>query len=42
MGKNKMNSKATSRIQSHSDKTSRNQDFKSRAQSAAAKENRKI
>jgi len=33
----KMDSKSASRIQSHSDKTGRNQDFKSRAQRAASK-----
>lgn len=32
-----MDEVAASRIQSHADKTGRNQDFKSRAQSAAAK-----
>ena len=37
IGKSKMNSKAASRIQSHADRTGRNQDFKSRAQRAAAK-----
>ncbi len=37
MGKNKMNSKAARRIQSHADKTGRNQDFKARAQRTAAK-----
>jgi len=37
MGKTKMSSKAARRIQSHSDKTGKNRDFKSRAQSAAAK-----
>ena len=37
MGKSKMNSKAARRIQSHADKTRKNQSFKSRAQSAAAK-----
>jgi len=37
MGKTKMNSNAAKRIQSHSDKTGKNQGFKSRAQSAAAK-----
>ena len=36
MGKSKMNSKAARRIQSHSDKTGKNQDFKARAQRAAA------
>jgi hypothetical protein len=33
----KMTSSAASRIQAHADKTSSNQGFKSRAQSAAAK-----
>ena len=37
MGKTKMSSKAAGRIQSHSDKSGRNQGFKSRAQSAASK-----
>lgn len=37
MGKSKMNSKAARRIQSHADKTGKNQDFKARAQRAAAK-----
>lgn len=37
MGKSKMNSKSARRIQSHSDKTGKNQGFKRRAQSAAAK-----
>ena len=37
MGKGKMTSKAARRIQSHSDKTGKNQDFKVRAQRAAAK-----
>lgn len=37
MGKSKMTSKAARRIQSHADKTGRNQSFKSRAQSSAAK-----
>ncbi|MGQ4876401.1 MAG: hypothetical protein ACP6IY_20245 [Promethearchaeia archaeon] len=37
MGKSKMNSKAASRIQSHADRTGRNQDFKARAQRAASK-----
>jgi len=32
-----MTSKAARRIQSHSDKSGKNQDFKARAQSAAAK-----
>ncbi|MHA1755968.1 MAG: hypothetical protein ACTSVV_04300 [Promethearchaeota archaeon] len=40
MGKSKMNSKAARRIQSHADKTGRNQDFKARAQRAAAKNER--
>ncbi|MFW9997333.1 MAG: hypothetical protein ACFFD4_35140 [Candidatus Odinarchaeota archaeon] len=35
--KTKMDSKAARRIQSHADKTGRNQDFKARAQRAAAK-----
>ncbi|MHA1267755.1 MAG: hypothetical protein ACTSRS_21140 [Candidatus Helarchaeota archaeon] len=35
--KGKMTSEAASRIQSHADKTGRNQDFKQRAQRAAAK-----
>ena len=37
MGKQKMSSKAASRIQSHSDKSGKNKGFKARAQSAAAK-----
>ena len=38
MGKeSKMDNEAASRIQSHSDKTGENQDFKARAQSSAAK-----
>jgi len=37
MGKTKMNSKSARRIQSHSDKSGKNQGFKSRVQSAAAK-----
>jgi len=37
MGKNKISEKAARRIQSHADKTGKNQDFKARAQSAAAK-----
>ena len=37
MGKSKMTSKATRRIQSHADRTSKNQGFKARAQSAASK-----
>ena len=35
--KTKMTEKAARRIQSHADKTGKNQDFKSRAQSAVAK-----
>ena len=37
MGKNKMTAKAARKIQSHADKTGKNQDFKARAQSVAAK-----
>lgn len=37
MGKSKMTSKDARRIQSHSDRSGRNQNFKTRAQSAAAK-----
>ena len=37
MGKAKMNSKAARRIQSHADKSGRNQGFKARAQSSASK-----
>ena len=37
MGKSKMNSEAARRIQSHADKSGRNQGFKSRAQSTATK-----
>jgi len=37
MGKNKMSSNATRRIQSHADRTGKNQGFKARAQSAASK-----
>jgi len=37
MGKTKMTSKTARRIQSHADRTGRNQRFKARAQSAAAK-----
>jgi hypothetical protein len=37
MGKSKMSSKAARRIQSHADKSGKNQDFKARAQSAASK-----
>ena len=35
--KSKMTEKAASKIQAHADKTSTNQDFKARAQSAASK-----
>ena len=41
MGKNKMTSKAAQRIQSHADRTGKNQGFKSRAQKAAAKSSSK-
>jgi len=37
MGKSKMNSKAARRIQSHADRTGKNQGFKARAQRVAAK-----
>ena len=37
MGKSKITSKAASRIQSHADKSGKNQGFKSRAQRAAGK-----
>jgi len=37
MGKSKMNLKAARRIQSHADRTGKNQDFKARTQRAAAK-----
>ena len=37
MGKSKMSSKAARRIQSHADKSGKNQDFKARAQSTASK-----
>ena len=37
MGESKVNSKAARRIQSHSDKSGKNQAFKVSAQSAAAK-----
>ncbi len=37
MGKNKMSSKAARRIQSHADRTGRNQGFKARDQSAVTK-----
>ena len=39
--KTKMTEKAARRIQSHADKTGKNQDFKSRAQSSAAKNENK-
>jgi len=38
MGKNKMSSKSARRIQSHADKTGKNQGFKARAQRAASKD----
>jgi len=41
LGKSKMTSKAARRIQSHADKTGKNQDFKARAQRAVNKRNRK-
>ena len=41
MGKNKMTSKAARRIQSHADRTGKNQGFKSRAQSSTAKNSNK-
>jgi len=37
LGKSKMTSKAARRIQSHADKTGKNQDFKARAQRVADK-----
>ena len=37
MGKTKMNSKAARRIQSHADRTGKNQGFKARAQRTADK-----
>ena len=37
MTKKKMDSKSASRVQSESDKTGKNQDFKKRAQRTAAK-----
>ena len=40
MGKTKMTNKAARRIQSHADKTDKNQDFKARVQKAAAKNNK--
>jgi hypothetical protein len=36
-GKKQINKEDTARIQSHADKTGKNQDFKARAQRAAAK-----
>ena len=41
MGKNKMTRKAAKRIQSHADRTGKNQGFKSRAQSSAEKNSNK-
>ena len=41
MGKKKMTLKDAARIQSHADKTGRNQDFKQRAQRAAQKNSSK-
>lgn len=42
MEKNKMTSKASRRIQSHADRSGKNQDFKARVQRVAAKnENKK-
>ncbi|GAH17161.1 unnamed protein product [marine sediment metagenome] len=41
MGKNKITSNAARRIQSHADRTGKNQGFKSRAQSSAAKNSNK-
>ncbi len=42
MGKTKMTSNAARKIQSHADRLGKNQDFKARAQRAAAKnENKK-
>jgi len=41
MGKSKMSSKAARRIQSHSDRSGKNQNFKARAQRAAAKNKQK-
>jgi len=39
--KTRMTKKAAARIQSHADRTGRNQDFKARAQRAASKKKRK-
>jgi len=41
MAKKKTTIKAASRIQSHADKTGKNQDFKARAQRTAAKNKQK-
>ncbi len=41
MGKNKMTAKSAQRIQSHADRTGKNQGFKARAQRAAAKNDSK-
>jgi len=41
MSKKKMTKKDASRIQSHSDKTRKNRDFKKRAQSSADKQKSK-
>jgi len=41
MGKSKMTSKAARRIQSHADRTGKNQNFKARAQRAATKNSNK-
>lgn len=42
MGKKKMEANDARRIQSHADKTGKNQDFKARAQRAAEKNKNKI
>lgn len=41
MGKKKMSSKSASRIQSHADRSGKNQGFKARAQRAANKNKKK-
>ena len=41
MGKNKMTTKAARRIQSHADRTGKNQNFKARTQTAATKNTNK-
>jgi hypothetical protein len=41
MGKGSMNQAGAARIQSHADKSGTNQSFKARAQSAAAKNDKK-